>query len=92
VFGGFAYFNMELGLSKALSIYFGGLGILAGNHSKAISYQYQGLLFRSIKLLLLPTRSFFVGSIYDSSKCLELSRRIAIFPHNEVRIREPQQK
>ncbi|MGC1953953.1 MAG: alpha-glucan family phosphorylase [Gammaproteobacteria bacterium] len=32
-----AYFSMEFGLSEALPIYSGGLGILAGDHLKAVS-------------------------------------------------------
>jgi starch phosphorylase len=35
--GGIAYFCMEFGLSEALPIYSGGLGILAGDHLKAAS-------------------------------------------------------
>ena len=35
--GGVAYFSMEFGLSDALPIYSGGLGILAGDHMKAAS-------------------------------------------------------
>jgi starch phosphorylase len=35
--GGVAYFSMEFGLSEALPIYSGGLGILAGDHLKAAS-------------------------------------------------------
>ena len=34
---GIAYFSMEFGLSEALPIYSGGLGILAGDHLKAAS-------------------------------------------------------
>ncbi|MDH5575797.1 MAG: DUF3417 domain-containing protein, partial [Nitrospirota bacterium] len=36
-FSGVAYFSMEFGLSEALPIYSGGLGILAGDHLKAAS-------------------------------------------------------
>lgn len=35
--GGIAYFSMEFGLSRALPIYSGGLGILAGDYIKAAS-------------------------------------------------------
>jgi starch phosphorylase len=35
--GGVAYFSMEFGLSEALPIYSGGLGILAGDHLKSAS-------------------------------------------------------
>ena len=34
---GVAYFSMEFGLSEALPIYSGGLGILAGDHFKSAS-------------------------------------------------------
>ena len=36
-FAGVAYFSMEFGLSEALPIYSGGLGILAGDHLKTAS-------------------------------------------------------
>ena len=39
-----AYFSLEYGLHECLLIYSAGLGILAGDHLKAASYMYLGLI------------------------------------------------
>lgn len=63
-----AYFCMEFGLHESLPLYSGGLGILAGDHTKAASDS--GLPFFSIGLFLRDgyLRQFFDGAGYQQDE------------------------
>ncbi len=70
--GAVAYFSMEFGLSEALPIYAGGLGILAGDHLKAASDL--GLPLFGVSLLY--QQGYFRQAIgADGSQ-------VAVFPYN----------
>jgi starch phosphorylase len=68
-----AYFSMEFGLSEALPIYSGGLGILAGDYLKAAS----DLGVPSVGVGLLYQQGYFRQAI-DSS-----GRQLEFFPYND---------
>lgn len=63
-----AYFCMEFGLHESLPLYSGGLGILAGDHTKAASDS--GLPFYAIGLFLRDgyLRQFFDGAGYQQDE------------------------
>jgi starch phosphorylase len=67
-----AYFSMEFGLSEALPLYAGGLGILAGDHLKAAS----DLGVPLCGVGLLYQRGYFRQVIGADSK------QVALFPYN----------
>jgi starch phosphorylase len=71
--GGIAYFSMEFGLSEALPIYSGGLGVLAGDHLKTAS----DLGLPLIGVGLLYQQGYFRQSI-DSN-----GEQLAFFPYND---------
>ena len=71
--GTIAYFSMEFGLSEALPLYSGGLGILAGDYLKTSSdlgvpVSGVGLLFQ---------RGYFRQSLDTEG------RQLALFPYND---------
>lgn len=68
-----AYFSMEYGLSEALPIYSGGLGLLAGDHLKACSDL--GVPLTAIGLLY--QEGYFRQEIGPDGK------QIALYPYNE---------
>ncbi|QVL56988.1 MAG: alpha-glucan family phosphorylase [Simkaniaceae bacterium] len=68
-----AYFSMEFGLSEALPIYSGGLGLLAGDHLKACSDL--GVPLTAIGLLY--QEGYFRQEIGPDGK------QIALYPYNE---------
>ncbi|MDJ0652080.1 MAG: alpha-glucan family phosphorylase [Simkaniaceae bacterium] len=68
-----AYFSMEYGLSEALPLYSGGLGILAGDHVKACSDL--GVPLTAIGLLY--QQGYFRQEIGPDNK------QIALYPYNE---------
>lgn len=68
-----AYFSMEFGLSEALPIYSGGLGLLAGDHLKACS----DLGVPLIGIGLLYQQGYFRQEIDPEGK------QIALYPFNE---------
>ena len=68
-----AYFSMEFGLSEALPIYSGGLGILAGDHLKASS----DLGVPIVGVGLLYQQGYF-RQILNAE-----SRQIETFPYND---------
>lgn len=71
--GTVAYFSMEFGLSEALPLYSGGLGILAGDYLKTASDL--GVPVAGVGLLF--QRGYFRQSL-DSR-----GRQIALFPYND---------
>ena len=56
-----AYFSMEYGLSHVLKIYSGGLGVLAGDYLKAVSYTHLDVYKRQVCSVVrrLPSKSTF---------------------------------
>ena len=68
-----AYFSMEYGLSEALPIYSGGLGLLAGDHLKACSDL--GVPLTAIGLLY--QEGYFRQEIGSDGK------QVALYPYNE---------
>lgn len=68
-----AYFSMEYGLSEALPIYSGGLGLLAGDHLKACSDL--GVPLTAIGLLY--QEGYFRQEITSEGK------QVALYPYNE---------
>jgi len=68
-----AYFSMEFGLSEALPIYSGGLGILAGDHLKSASSQ--GVPLTGVGLLY--QQGYFRQVITDDGS------QVAMHPYNE---------
>ncbi|MCB1080862.1 MAG: alpha-glucan family phosphorylase [Chlamydiia bacterium] len=68
-----AYFSMEFGLSEALPIYSGGLGLLAGDHLKACS----DLGVPLVGVGLLYQQGYFRQEIAADGK------QIALYPYNE---------
>jgi starch phosphorylase len=68
-----AYFSMEFGLSEALPIYSGGLGILAGDHLKSASSQ--GVPLTGVGLLY--QQGYFRQVITDEGA------QVAVHPYNE---------
>jgi starch phosphorylase len=71
--GKIAYFSMEFGLSEALPIYSGGLGILAGDHLKTAS----DLGVPLIGLGLLYQQGYFHQVLADDGSQIEA------FPYND---------
>lgn len=71
--GTIAYFSMEFGLSEALPLYSGGLGILAGDYLKTAS----DLGVPVIGVGLLFQRGYFRQSLDNQG------RQIALFPYND---------
>lgn len=68
-----AYFSMEFGLSEALPIYSGGLGLLAGDHLKACS----DLGVPIVGIGLLYQQGYFRQEISPDGK------QVALLPYNE---------
>ncbi len=68
-----AYFSMEYGLSEALPIYSGGLGLLAGDHLKACS----DLGVPLVAIGLLYQEGYFRQEIGSDGK------QVALYPYNE---------
>ncbi len=68
-----AYFSMEFGLSEALPIYSGGLGLLAGDHLKACS----DLGVPLVGIGLLYQQGYFRQEIDSDGK------QLALYPFNE---------
>lgn len=73
VLKGVAYFSMEFGLSEALPIYSGGLGILAGDHLKSAS----DLNVSLVGIGLLYQQGYFRQALADNGWQLEA------FPFND---------
>ena len=68
-----AYFSMEFGLSEALPIYSGGLGMLAGDHLKSASSQGVPV----VGIGLLYQQGYFRQVIAEDGS------QIAVHPYNE---------